>query len=112
MNKQLAETEAERRELALREYHLRNLNKLHVAEQSISEMAASASKSLKSWAGSGFPKSTDEVVKSRLSICKECEFWDGKALGGTGRCKECGCSTWAKLRMATERCPLGKWNAV
>jgi hypothetical protein len=28
---------------------------------------------------------------------------------GTGRCSKCGCSTWAKLRMASEKCPIDKW---
>jgi len=62
--------------------------------------------------GSGFKLPTSEILMERESICRACDQWDAKAINGTGRCKKCGCSTWAKLRMATERCPLGKWEAV
>jgi hypothetical protein len=72
--------------------------------------ALSATKSFLRWASKGFPKTQAQLVKERLAICQNCDLWDGKALNGTGRCKECGCSTWAKLRMATEKCPLNKWG--
>ena len=61
---------------------------------------------------SGFPVVSNESLALRESICKSCNEWDATALNGTGRCRKCGCSTWAKLRMATERCPIGKWEAV
>lgn len=64
------------------------------------------------WAKSGFENVKPEILEQRKEICKNCDMWDSDALNGTGRCNECGCSTWAKLRMATERCPLGKWGAV
>lgn len=83
-----------------------------VAPPSISKMVASASKSLTKWVGSGLSQSTQEVIDARLSICKGCELWDAKALNETGRCLKCGCATWAKIRMATERCPIGKWEPV
>jgi predicted Zn-ribbon and HTH transcriptional regulator len=60
----------------------------------------------------GFPATSNEVLSLRESICKSCDQWDAAALNGTGRCRKCGCSTWAKLRMATERCPIGNWEAV
>jgi hypothetical protein len=34
--------------------------------------------------------------------------WDHSAYGGIGRCRKCGC-TALKLRLATAKCPLGKW---
>jgi hypothetical protein len=56
------------------------------------------------------PIVSSQELNFRMQLCKACEWWDAQALKGTGRCKKCGCSTWAKLRMATERCPIGKWE--
>jgi predicted Zn-ribbon and HTH transcriptional regulator len=64
------------------------------------------------FAASGFNLTPKEKLEERESICRTCDQWDAEALNKTGRCRKCGCSTWAKLRMATERCPLGKWEAV
>lgn len=64
------------------------------------------------FSASGFKPTPPEILSERESICRSCDQWDATALRNTGRCKKCGCSTWAKLRMATERCPLGKWEAV
>lgn len=56
---------------------------------------------------------TQQTVESRLSICRSCEFWDSSGFGGSGRCSICGCSTYAKLRLAASICPLDppKWSA-
>jgi predicted Zn-ribbon and HTH transcriptional regulator len=64
------------------------------------------------FARSGFATAPLKILATREAACRACEWWDAQALKGTGRCKKCGCSTWAKLRMATERCPMGKWEAV
>ena len=61
------------------------------------------------FAKSGFTTVEPEVLEQRLNICKSCDLWDPTAFLNTGRCKKCGCSTQAKLRMATEKCPIGKW---
>jgi len=71
-------------------------------------------------AGSAFSKfisakcatTPPEILATREATCRACPEWDAQALNATGRCRKCGCSTWAKLRMATEACPLGKWGAV
>lgn len=115
MEKTLAENNAECRALALESFRLRNPNMFpeappKIETPSIGEMVVSVGKSLTKWVGSGFSKSTQEVIDTRLSICKGCEFWDAQALNGGGRCLKCGCSTWAKLRMASEKCPLDKWG--
>jgi len=68
--------------------------------------------SISNFAISGFNLTPKENLAERESICRTCDQWDAAALRNTGRCRKCGCSTWAKLRMATERCPLGKWGAV
>ena len=57
-------------------------------------------------------KNLPEALATRQDICRACPEWDATALNSTGRCRKCGCSTWAKLRMATEKCPIGKWEAV
>jgi hypothetical protein len=64
------------------------------------------------FARSGFAATPPDILATREATCRACPEWDAAALNSTGRCRKCGCSTWAKLRMATERCPLGKWEAV
>jgi len=64
------------------------------------------------FARAGFAVTPPETLALRQDLCKVCPEWDAAALNTTGRCRKCGCSTWAKLRMATERCPIGKWEAV
>ena len=64
------------------------------------------------FARAGFATTPPEALAQREATCRACPEWDAAALNATGRCRKCGCSTWAKLRMATERCPFGKWEAV
>ena len=64
------------------------------------------------FARAGFATTPPEALATREATCRACPEWDAQALNSTGRCRKCGCSTWAKLRMATERCPVGKWEAV
>jgi len=61
------------------------------------------------WSSKGFPIPDPETFNARLETCRGCEFWDESGFAKTGRCRKCGCSTQAKLRMATEKCPIGKW---
>jgi hypothetical protein len=63
------------------------------------------------WVRAGLPVTSDADLENRLNICKTCEFWDQSGFMGTGSCKKCGCSTQAKLRMATAKCPIDKWLA-
>jgi hypothetical protein len=67
------------------------------------------SKSIYRWARAGFLKTSKKQLNQRMEICRSCEFWDSSAWNGTGKCTKCGCSTWAKLRIRTEKCPIGKW---
>jgi hypothetical protein len=64
------------------------------------------------WASSGANIVSGGNLSIRLDICKVCEFWDQSGFGGTGSCKQCGCSTYAKLRMATSKCPIDKWGPI
>lgn len=45
----------------------------------------------------------DPTHERRLMLCRDCEFIDGN------KCTACGCHTIAKTRLATEKCPEGKW---
>ena len=117
MSKTLKENEAECRRLALEAYRARNPEKFQNQPQkeklpSMGQMMKSAGNSLGRWVKGGMVKASQDVIELRLNTCRGCDLWDSQALNGTGRCKKCGCSTWAKIRMATERCPIGKWEAV
>ena len=79
---------------------------------SIWQQMKGVSFAMKKFASSGFSPTPPESLAAREATCRACPEWDASALNKTGRCRKCGCSTWAKLRMATERCPLGKWEAV
>jgi hypothetical protein len=76
---------------------------------SAAQMASSATQSMIAWAMGGFRTVTPEQLAERMAVCRGCEYWNEQGFGGTGRCMRCGCSTQAKLRMATEKCPVGKW---
>jgi hypothetical protein len=76
---------------------------------SASEMATGLVRSAAAWGKSGFTATDPETLASRMATCKSCDLWDAAGMAGTGRCRKCGCSTQAKLRMASEKCPLGKW---
>lgn len=75
---------------------------------SAATLAARALKAGAKWAASGFSMATDEQQAQRRSICDECPMWDATAFGGRGKCRKCGCGG-LKLKLATEKCPLGKW---
>ena len=49
----------------------------------------------------------DAVLAERRAICMACEFHDVQQ----NRCTKCGCGG-LKLELATERCPIGKWERV
>lgn len=60
----------------------------------------------------GLPKSTQEEINKRYSICLECEnFMDDE-------CLECGCNVnnkrvfLNKLAWADQHCPINKWSVI
>lgn len=89
-----------------------NKEQINTNPPPIINQLSSFAKSSINFISSGLAVTPDLEIEKRLSICSKCEFWDKEAINKTGRCLKCGCSTWAKLRMATERCPIGKWEAV
>jgi hypothetical protein len=76
------------------------------------EMLSKFGTAVHRFARAGFATTPPEALATREATCRACPEWDAQALNNTGRCRKCGCATWAKLRMATERCPIGKWEAV
>jgi hypothetical protein len=76
------------------------------------ELARAAFLAGKKFTASGFSTTPPDILAAREATCRACPEWDAAALNASGRCRKCGCSTWAKLRMATESCPLGKWKSI
>ena len=60
------------------------------------------------WAKSGFKIADAETLANRKAVCDTCPYWYAKARMGLGKCIKCGCSS-AKLKLASEKCPIGKW---
>ena len=51
---------------------------------------------------------TEAEYRTRSAVCEPCEFWDGSARAGLGKCSAPGCGcTKLKRWLATERC--GRW---
>lgn len=51
------------------------------------------------------PRSEEEIVEYRLSICRTCEFFKPK----TEQCRKCGCFMNLKTKLERANCPIGKW---
>tara|TARA_R100001594_G_C3985928_1_gene251248 strand:+ start:481 stop:849 length:369 start_codon:yes stop_codon:yes gene_type:complete len=47
-----------------------------------------------------------DIIDKRWSECEKCEF----LFKPTGNCKKCGCFMKVKTKVATARCPIGKWE--
>ena len=60
---------------------------------------------------SGFPKSSQELINERLSICQTCDMFDNIS----SQCLVCGCNInqqrvfLNKLAWADQKCPKNKW---
>lgn len=78
----------------------------------ITDMAKSFFSSAAQFVAAGLPRTPLEQLQVRLDTCKVCQYWNSEGFAGTGACRQCGCSTQAKLRMATSECPMGYWQAV
>ena len=71
-------------------------------------------KSLLFHIGAGFPKSTQEEIDKRFSICQTCEMFDNTS----SQCLACGCNLSRrkiflnKLAWADQQCPLDKWLKI
>lgn len=78
---------------------------------SVGQMARNFAVAATDIAKSGFQKVSQEQYSSRMAICNQCEFWDGKARFGMGKCSKCGC-TGAKQWFASSKCPIDKWGVL
>lgn len=78
----------------------------------ITGMAKSFFSSAAQFVAAGMPRTPLEQLQVRLDTCRACQYWNPEGFGGTGSCRQCGCSTEVKLRMATSECPMGYWQAV
>lgn len=63
-------------------------------------------KSTIKYAESGFSNVDDQTYQDRLSACYQCDQYFN------GICLQCKCILIAKARMATEDCPLKKWDNI
>ncbi|AUZ06343.1 hypothetical protein ADP71_31650 [Vitreoscilla sp. C1] len=63
-------------------------------------------------------KASQVVLSQRLTACSHCErlkryysgMPDGVAIIGGDKCLECGCRVKLKASVASQHCPLGKWD--
>jgi hypothetical protein len=78
---------------------------------SLTTMAGNFIGAMGAYAKDGFRNVTKEEHAVRKAICDGCEFWDGEARMGAGKCNKCGC-TGAKLWMASSECPIKKWGKI
>ena len=79
-------------------------------EPTLTDLASNFATATARWASGGFPVVGEAAYASRSAVCEGCEFWDGAARLGLGKCKhaKCGCTRF-KRWLATEKCPMGKW---
>lgn len=77
---------------------------------SMAQMGHSLFSSAVNFLASGKPLVNEAQAAARLAFCVICPNFDEGVLGG--RCLHCGCLTFAKLRLASERCPLGIWGEI
>jgi len=78
---------------------------------SLLEKMSTLAQALYKSARTGFKTVTAEEFDARLSICGACNFFSGKTGIMAVACAKCGCSA-KKLQLASESCPIGKWNEV
>jgi len=76
---------------------------------SISQKATNLTKSMATWAGSGFKRVQQHVYEKRLAICRKCQFWQENGNMGMGKCLKCGCGK-GKHWLPHEQCPIGLWG--
>lgn len=86
---------------------------LCITKPSLARQAINYTKAVVQHIATGSKTRTDEEVKERLNICKECEFFHTEKQ----YCKLCGCNCNLhkspfvnKLRMKSQKCPRGKWE--
>jgi len=85
----------------------------HASEPDAMEMAGNFTRAVARWVKAGAPVVSEADYQARSAICAPCEYWDGSARMGLGKCKAPGCGcTSLKRWLATEVCTQGKWPAL
>jgi len=74
----------------------------------INEAAGSVSRGIKMYAKSKVIASDHSIVTSRVEICRGCESLED--VYGMEYCTKCLCAMWLKVRLASSRCPIDKWE--
>jgi hypothetical protein len=69
-------------------------------------MARNLGQSLVEWSASGFKTCEGDELTKRLDLCVACEYLINN------RCLKCGCFVEVKARLATSKCPIGKWQPL
>ena len=67
------------------------------------QKAKGLAKSVGGWIGAGMPLAQAQLINNRMTLCRACEHFNGHL------CAKCGCLMAVKARMATTKCPEGKW---
>jgi len=75
------------------------------------ELLTRAGNAIKNFVNNGFKLVTADQLLDRRAVCEECSLWNGEGSFGMGRCGSCGC-TGLKLHVASEKCPLNKWEDI
>jgi hypothetical protein len=75
---------------------------------SIARQAQTAGAALTNFVGAALKGKvlvSKKEIARRLSICKDCEFFQKSPM----RCLKCGCFLNLKTRLKSEHCPIAKW---
>ncbi len=75
---------------------------------SLKAQAMSLFRSARKFARSGFRLAPKAIRRDRLATCLGCDKYDS----AQKRCRVCGCKNSAKVWLASDACPLGKWAAI
>ena len=65
--------------------------------------------SLVKYMATGMNRVSDDIQKTRMDICKSCEFYNQAK---SPYCSKCGCFLNIKTTWGSEGWPVGKWNSI
>lgn len=88
-----------------RQRQLQSSNKMPSTGQMIKNLGSSVIKNVVSVAQGSNLNLSENDANNRLSICKQCPFFENNSQ----RCSKCGCYLSVKTYLKAERCPIGKW---
>jgi len=76
-----------------------------MTEPTVAELAANFAGAMERWSLAGFPTISPQTYAARSAACEPCDYWDGAARFGLGKCgaPDCGCTKF-KRWLATETC--------